>query len=121
METEKENEIQDEGGSLRERAKESMVRRKKQVRTRIVLLNAAVAMLVIMCVFVVKLVSLHKTESVKENETAAKTEETVEEPEKEEPTEEPSATPAADIRTVLPERTSRKRQGSLRLQMLMTR
>ena len=39
METENENEMKD-GGSLRERAKESMVRRKKQVRTRIVLLNA---------------------------------------------------------------------------------
>ncbi|MBR1740769.1 MAG: polysaccharide deacetylase family protein [Lachnospiraceae bacterium] len=99
METEKENEIRDEGGSLRERARESMTRRKKQVRTRIVLLNAAIAMLVIMCVFVVKLVSLNKPEQTKEKKTVEKTAEANSDQEAEKPTQEPSATPAADIRT----------------------
>lgn len=51
-------------GSLRERAVVSKKRRQKQLRTRLILLNSAVALVVIMVVLVFKLVSLNDQDSL---------------------------------------------------------
>lgn len=85
------------GNSLRARARDSMLRRRKQVRTRIILLNAAVAMLIIMCVLVVKLVSLNRSgrsggTSGKQVEQTAKTGSA----KKATPTPEPTPTPTPE-------------------------
>ncbi len=48
-----------ESDSLRDRARASLKRRKKELRTKLILLNAAIAMLVIMVVLVAKVASLN--------------------------------------------------------------
>lgn len=81
---------------VRTRARESMLRRKKQVRTRIILLNAALAMLIIMCVLAVKLIRLNKSDAAKKD--AGKVEQTakLEKKKKADPTPKPTPTPTPE-------------------------
>lgn len=88
----------EEEQSLRARARDSMLRRKKQVRTRIILLNAALAMMIIMFVFVGKLIALNKKNTGKtpDGKQVVQTADTGKQKEKATPTPEPTPTPTPE-------------------------
>ncbi len=82
--------------SLRERARDSMLRRRKQVRTRIIMMNAALAILIVMCVLVVKLISLNKPGGSKDEENAVQTVQAEKQKKKASPTPKPTPTPTPE-------------------------
>ena len=84
--------------SPRARARDSMLRRKKQIRTRIILLNAAVAMMIIMCVFVGKLIALNTKDAGKapDGKKVVQTADADKRKEKATPTPKPTPTPTPE-------------------------
>ena len=82
--------------SLRDRARDSMLRRRKQVRTRIIMMNAALAILIVMCVLVVKLISLNKPGGSKDEENAVQTVQAEKQKKKASPTPKPTPTPTPE-------------------------
>lgn len=101
MEIKRDEGLQEEG-SLKARARRSIRIRKKQLRTKIVLFNAAIAMLAIMSIFVLKLISLNQSDQTKSTKEA-RVEKSVQAKKDEKgsdaakSTKEPSVTPAAVV------------------------